>query len=143
MILKVKKITGLKKTQKWKEVFFHEFNVIAEIDGEEESCVLSVGSKSEDPPTLVEGGMEVEAKPDYMGVKQFKLVKKPQYNGSGGGYTPRSGGGTGKREENPAEKRSGVAMSYAVELVNGGKAGIDKLYTLADDIYDWMEAKVK
>ena len=143
MMLKITKITGLKKSNKWKEVFFHEFNVIAEIDGEEESCVLSVGSKSETPPTLVEGSVEVEAKPEYMGVKQFKLVKKPQSNGSGGGYTPRSGGGTGRPAENPSEKRAGVAMSYAVELVNGGKAGIDKLYTLADDIYAWMEAKVK
>jgi hypothetical protein len=143
MILNVKKITGLKKSQKWKEVFFHEFNVIAEIGGEEESCVLSVGSKSEEPPTLVAGSVEVEAKPDYMGVKQFKLVKKPSFNGSGGGYTPRSGGGGGRPMENPSEKRAGVAMSYAVGLVNGGKAGVDKLYTLADDIYEWMCAKAK
>lgn len=142
MELVISKVIGLQKSSQWKDIWYHEFNVIANIDGKDQECRLSVGSKAETPPEVKSGTVNVEPKPDYNGKKQFKLVKPP-YNGPKTGYTPRSGGGGGRPMENPAEKRAGVSMSYAVALVNGGKAGIDKLYTLADDIYSWMEKKAQ
>jgi hypothetical protein len=60
-----------------------------------------------------------------------------------GGFGGKGGFGGGRPPENPAEKRAGVSMSYAVSLVNGGAADMSKLYTLADDIYEWMTNKVK
>jgi len=59
---------------------------------------------------------------------------------SGGGF--KGGGGKSWPRENPLEKRAGVAMSYAVQLVVGGKIEVKSLMGTADKILDWMTAKV-
>ena len=58
---------------------------------------------------------------------KIRLNKPPQSGGTGYG-----------------QKRSGnesFALSYAKDVVIGGKADIKNLFALADKMYDWLEAK--
>jgi hypothetical protein len=114
-----------------------EATVRASIDGKEERTTVKSG-KSDIIHGLKEG-QEFEA--ERKDSKGFIFYKIRPLGAPSGGFQAR--GGFGRPPENPAEKRAGVSMSYAVSLVNGGSADMSKLYSLADDIYDWMTKKVQ
>jgi hypothetical protein len=114
-----------------------EATVMASIDGSEGLRIV-VKSGKEDVIRGLKLGQDFEyEKKDNKGFISYKV--RP-LGAPSGGFQPR--GGFGRSPENPAEKRAGVSMSYAVSLVNGGSADMSKLYSLADDIYEWMCAKV-
>jgi hypothetical protein len=116
-----------------------EATVSAEVDGKHEDKITVKSGKQDVIKGLKEGQEFDFEKKDNKGFVSYKI--KP-LGGSTGGFQARGGFGGGRPPENPAEKRAGVSMSYAVSLVNGGSADMSKLYTLADDIYEWMCAKV-
>ena len=141
MELVVSKVLGLQKSNQWKDIWYHEFGIIAKVDGKDVECRLSVGSKSEVPPEVSAGTINVEAKPDYMGKKQFKLVKeKPAYpaGGSKAGFTPRS---ATVRNETSIVAQSSLKAAIEYCTLANHKATTDEVLKIADKFMDWVRAK--
>ena len=144
MKIKVTEVAGLKKSSPWKDMWYHEYYCFAEIDGEKSKCNVSIGSKSEVPPGFEAGEHEVEAKPDYKGEKQFKLVK-PKKEWSGGsfkpsntGYTPRSPSG---RNETSIVAQSSLKAAIEYVTVTNIKATPDDVIKVAEEFMAWVQSK--
>lgn len=144
MKIKITEVAGLKKSSPWKDMWYHEYYCFAEVDGEKSKCTVSIGSKSEVPPGFEEGEHEVEAKPDYKGEKQFKLVKpkKDGYNSSfkpsNTGYTPRS---TSGRNETSIVAQSSLKSAIEFVTVTNIKATPDDVIKVAEEFMAWVQSK--
>lgn len=143
MKIKVTEVAGLKKSSPWKDMWYHEYYCFAEVDGAKAKCTVSIGSKSEVPPGFEAGEHEVEAKPDYKGEKQFKLVK-PKKEWSGGsfkqsntGYTPRSSSG---RNETSIVAQSSLKAAIEYVTVTNHKASVEEVTEIASQFMAWVKS---
>lgn len=143
MELIVTKVNGLGKSNQWKDIWYHEYNCIATIEGEDKECRVSIGSKSEVPPEFKAGTHNVDEKPEYMGKKQFKLIKDkpaftPSSSGSKMGYTAKS---YTSRNETSIVAQSSLKAAIEYSMMANPKSSVSDVLKVADQFMDWVKAK--
>jgi hypothetical protein len=74
------------KAKEWNGKYIHEFNVTGNVDGSDETFIVTSFSPSQAKPELAVGSpVNLEFSKEYQGVKQYKLKRAGGYSGGGGG----------------------------------------------------------
>ena len=93
----------------------------------------SIGAKEQNPPKLAVGQeLTYTIETTERGNKIKAVSNKPKF-----------GGGSGRPSEPIELKMATFSLSYAKDIVVSGKIETDKMFALADKMYEWINSKLK
>lgn len=129
---KVTKVTKLEKQDNYGNTTY-----IVEFDNLDKGFYTSKSAEQNKFIVGQEAEYEIEQKVGKTGKEYFKVTLPKQ---DGGGW--KGGGGSGRQPVDPRVQMISFAMSYAKDLVIGGKLDIKELQAGFDRIYNIMTSKL-